>query len=91
MINFESAQTIIANWDKPVIRQVFWYLVIPAHVTIQRAEPMTYSYYNSKKNPYRFVYLLKFLLAVGLFLAVDRWFEASMLSFYSSLALAILL
>jgi hypothetical protein len=86
MINLESAKTIIANWDKPVIRQVFWYLVIPAHVTIQRAEQMTYSYCNAKKIPYRLVYLLKFLLTVGLFVAVDRWLEASMLSFLLKLS-----
>ncbi|MGL4994731.1 MAG: hypothetical protein ACRC6G_00995 [Deefgea sp.] len=86
-MNLETAKTIIANWDKPLIRQVFWYLVIPAHVTIQRAETMTYRYCNVKQIPYRLIYLLKFIFAVGLFVVVDRWVEASILSFFFKLGI----
>jgi hypothetical protein len=66
-MNLATAKTIIANWDKPLIRQIFWYLVIPAHVAVQQAEPLTYAYCNAQRISYRLIYLIKFLLALGAF------------------------
>ena len=66
-MDLTTAKTILANWDKPLIRQIFWYLVIPAHVAVQQADPLTYAYCNAQKIPYRLVYLGKFLLALGAF------------------------
>lgn len=66
-MNLATAKTIIANWDKPLIRQIFWYLVIPAHVEVQQAEPLSYAYCNAQNIPYRWIYLVKFLLALAAF------------------------
>lgn len=70
-MNLATAKTIIANWDKPLIRQIFWYLVIPAHVAVQQAEPLTYAYCNAQQIPYRLIYLIKFLLALGAFALIS--------------------
>jgi hypothetical protein len=70
-MNLEAAKTIVNNWDKPLIRQLFWYLVIPAYVEIQRAEPSLFAYHNTHGWPYRWLTLLLTMLALLLLLLVD--------------------
>lgn len=75
MMNLETAKTIVANWDKPLIRQLFWYLVIPAYVEIQRAEPHLFAYCNAKGWPYRWLAVVQTAVAsLGLVL-VDSVFS----------------
>ncbi|QZA76573.1 hypothetical protein K4H28_09530 [Deefgea tanakiae] len=71
MMNLETAKTIVANWDKPLIRQLFWYLVIPAYVEIQRAEPSHFVYHNQHGWSYRWLTLLQSMLALLMLLVVD--------------------
>ncbi len=77
-MNLATAKTIIQNWDKPLIRHIFWYLVIPAHVELQRAAPLTYAYRNAQHIPYRLIYFIQFLLAIGAFAMSDLLTESSL-------------
>jgi fatty acid desaturase len=63
-MNLDTAKTIVANWDKPVIRQAFWYLLIPAMVEIQHAEPEKFSYFNAQRQSLRLLFLIKFATAL---------------------------
>lgn len=69
-MDLATAHRVVANWDTPLSRYFFWYLVIPAKLVVQRADPADFSYTNRRNWPYRWLYLLRFFLGVFLFAAI---------------------
>ncbi|QKJ66776.1 hypothetical protein HQN60_08720 [Deefgea piscis] len=70
-MNLATAKTIVTHWDQPIIRQLFWYLIIPAYVEIQRADPATFAYRNAKGFAYRWLFLWQLVLSVLILMAVN--------------------
>ncbi|WP_028451481.1 hypothetical protein [Chitinilyticum aquatile] len=69
-MKLETARMVVANWDTPLSRYFFWYLLIPARLEIQRAEPDRFAYRGWRQIPYRWLYLLRFALAAVLLAAL---------------------
>ncbi|QLG87099.1 hypothetical protein HQ393_01915 [Chitinibacter bivalviorum] len=65
-MNIERAQQIYRDWNSPLLRQFFWYLIIPATVEVQRHDPVHFNYGPPNRLPFRYRYLFQLLATMAM-------------------------
>ncbi|MBE9608353.1 hypothetical protein [Chitinilyticum piscinae] len=71
-MDLATAHRVLASWDRPLPRYFFWYLLIPAALTVQRADPAHFNYLGAGGVRLRWWYLLRLLLAALLLIGLAQ-------------------